>query len=223
MSRSRNIDAGREPGAFAAIPHDVLRSAKFAALSPAAVKLLCDLLAQCDGKNNGVLFATWDRMRKRGWRGKHRLVNARQELASAGFILETRKGARPNRAAWWAITWFSLKWNREMDIAASSYVRGLWRIRGGLATPKKGREEATHRVEDLTTGAEMAPRDAPNSSRTSAKSAPEGKSSGAETAPMRRTASAETAPRDARRSLHTSGRRRLEHSDASKTARRATA
>lgn len=191
MSRGRRrVDHKREEGRFAAIPHDVLRSPKFVALAPAAVKLLLDLLWQYNGENNGRLLATLKKMRERNWRGEHQLVNARRELSEAGFIMETRKGARPNRAAWWAITWFSLDWHPEMDIKPAAYVRGLWRVRGGLGCAEKGGGEVCNRLVDLNTGAPEAVGGAPETGRIAAPGAVGGRFPTASEASIGRSATA---------------------------------
>ncbi|APZ42928.1 hypothetical protein [Acidihalobacter ferrooxydans] len=94
----------RESGSFAAIPHAVLKTRKYASLSAWPVKLMLDLVAQYTGKNNGDFTAAWSVMREKGWNSKGTLTRALDELAAVGFIRLTRQGGR-HRCALYAITW----------------------------------------------------------------------------------------------------------------------
>lgn len=91
-------------GTFVAIPHMVLNSEEYAALTPRAVKLVVDMLAQYNGRNNGDLAAAPSMMRARGWKSKANLSAALAELLDTGFLVQTRKGSR-NVAALYAYTW----------------------------------------------------------------------------------------------------------------------
>lgn len=130
----------REHGRFLAVPMDVLMSPTYIALSPKAKALLFDLGAQYNGSNNGDLTCAWKIMKRRGWRSEQTLANAKREILDAAFIAETRKGARPNKAGLYAITWFDLDdCGGKLDIAPRAYVKGAWRIRLGIArTPNSG-------------------------------------------------------------------------------------
>lgn len=74
MGRTLSKAKGRRSkGTFAALPHAVLESPKYAALPPRAVKALLDLYAQFRGVNNGDLKAARSVMQPRGWRSKNSL------------------------------------------------------------------------------------------------------------------------------------------------------
>lgn len=100
MTLKRHRAKGRrEGGAFAPIPCTVLNHDNYKRLSPSAVKLLFDLIAQLrfsEGgtKNNGDTTACWSVMRERHWKSKETLQNAKKELLHYGFIVVTRTGQR---------------------------------------------------------------------------------------------------------------------------------
>jgi hypothetical protein len=102
----------------------------FLALSPHAVKLLIDLGAQYRGDNNGDLCAAWKVMRARRWRSEATLAKAKRELIDSGLIVETRKGARPNKASLYALTWFALDHcGGKLDIGPGGFAYGAFRER----------------------------------------------------------------------------------------------
>lgn len=129
MSRRNYRDAKRkrERGAFLALPVAVLNSQTYARLSPHAVKLLLDLGSQYRGDNNGDLSAPWKLMRPRGWRSEETLSKAKQELLQARFIVEMRKGRRPNVCTLYALTWFNLDPSTKHDVGPSGFVYGAWK------------------------------------------------------------------------------------------------
>lgn len=69
---------------------------------------MLDLAMQYRGDNNGDLGAAWKVMQPRGWRSEETLQKAKRDLIDQGLILETRKGARPNKASLYAVTWCAL-------------------------------------------------------------------------------------------------------------------
>lgn len=77
---------------FTPVPRVLLQSNSFARLSPHAMKLFFDLMAQYKGFNNGDLSAAWKLMHARGWKSRETLSKALVELQEAGFILKTRQG-----------------------------------------------------------------------------------------------------------------------------------
>jgi hypothetical protein len=58
--------------------------------------------------NNGRLLASSAYLAKRGWKSVDVITRAKRELLEAGFIFETVKGQRPNKASWYAVTWHAL-------------------------------------------------------------------------------------------------------------------
>jgi hypothetical protein len=66
-------------------------------------------------------------MIKRGWSSNDTIFKAKQELLEAGFIYQTVMGHRPNKASWYAITWYSLDRLDGYDTgAASGFVRSAY-------------------------------------------------------------------------------------------------
>ena len=79
-------------GAFTPLPRVCLQSKSFARLSPHALKLLFDLMAQYTGFNNGDLSAAWRLMSERGWRSRDTLGKALNELLASSWVIKTRQG-----------------------------------------------------------------------------------------------------------------------------------
>lgn len=126
MGRNRHGKADRDGVRFLALPHTVMDASAFLKLSAPAVRLLLDIARQYSGTNNGKLVACSRYLATRGWKSHDTAQRARRELEAAGFIVQTRAGARPNRAAWFALTWAGLDWIPEMDISKGSFERGLY-------------------------------------------------------------------------------------------------
>src|SRR5687768_4408656 len=105
--KHRNAAERREPGGYAALPHCVLSSQSYISLSTHAVRLLCDLLAQFKGSNNGDLCMTWTLMEKRNWKSRDTLNKARRELLEKEFIIMSRAGDR-KRPTLYALTFFAI-------------------------------------------------------------------------------------------------------------------
>lgn len=142
----------RDGGRFLALPWDVLESRAYLVLSPYAVKLLIDLAAQYRGNNNGDLGMAWKIMRPRGWRSEETLHKAKRELLKAGLIFETRKGARPNKASLYGLTFFDLDYCKgKLDITAQGFPRGAWRLLDPVPplNPTKGPLRRTQKNADV--------------------------------------------------------------------------
>lgn len=129
-SRYKNAKEKRDGGAFFTLPAAVLNGAAYLGVGAHARMLLFDLLAQYRGSNNGDLCAAYSLMKGRGWRSTHTLQTAKEELLEAGLIVETRKGARPNKASLYALTWYALDdCGGKLDITAHSFPRGAYRLK----------------------------------------------------------------------------------------------
>ncbi len=126
MARTRHKRTDRDGSRFLALPHTVLDSPAFMRLSAPAVRLLIDIARQYSGANNGQFVACMSYLSKRGWTSNDTITRARRELETAGFLIQTRIGCRPNRAAWFAVTWLSFDWTPAMDIARTGFERGLY-------------------------------------------------------------------------------------------------
>lgn len=130
MANGRNRgkgDSGRDSGGFVALPWSVLDSVSYARLSHPARALLFELARQFVRDNNGRLLASAAYLSKRGWNSADVITRAKRDLLAAGFIHETVKGHRPNRASWYAVTWRTLDRLPGYDAgAAESFERGAY-------------------------------------------------------------------------------------------------
>lgn len=123
-SRRKKYNGGRIGGGFSAIPHDVLDSPAFLSLSFSAKALLLELARQYLGNNNGKLICTEAKLQSRGWKkGSGVITRAKRELLQTGLIFETCKGARPNKASWYALTWYDLEKLAGYDPEAENFKR----------------------------------------------------------------------------------------------------
>jgi hypothetical protein len=132
MANGRNKlkkgDSGRDSGGFIALPWSVLDCPAYASLSHPARSLLWEFARQYVRDNNGRLLASAAYLVKRGWRSPEVIVRAKRELLESGFIHETVKGHRPNKASWYAVTWRSLDKIPGYDSGAvETFERGAYR------------------------------------------------------------------------------------------------
>ncbi|WON75236.1 hypothetical protein [Nitrosospira sp. Is2] len=128
-NRYKDARDKREGGGYVAFPHEVLNSVAFIGLTSHARMLLFDLAAQYKGNNNGDLCAAWTLMKVRGWKSEETLHNAKRQLLECGLIAETRKGARPNKAALYGLTWFAMdECKGKLDISPKAFPRGRYKL-----------------------------------------------------------------------------------------------
>ncbi len=138
MTRKSRIDTSREGGRFIALPHVVMESDAYLQLSHPARALLLEFALQYHGDDNGRLLCSGRHLKKRGWNSNDQITRAKRELLEKGFIHETVKGHRPNKASWYAITWQTLDKIAGIDPeAAKTFRRGAYRIIDAI-TPLKG-------------------------------------------------------------------------------------
>lgn len=127
-------DRGRDAGGFVALPWAVLDSPAYAGLGHPARSLLLELARQFVRDNNGRLLASRAYLAKRGWKSADVIDRAKRELLEAGFIVETVKGHRPNKASWYAVTWRLLDSHPGYDAGVSaSFERGAYRRNAALS------------------------------------------------------------------------------------------
>lgn len=140
--RRRGPDPNRDAGGFVALPWAVLDSPAYQGLSHPARSLLFELARQYVRDNNGRLLASRAYLASRGWKSADVIQRAKDELIAAGFVHETVKGHRPNKASWYAITWYALDRLPGYDPgAAETFVRGAYR-KNALLSPSHGTESA---------------------------------------------------------------------------------
>ena len=133
MANGRNSgkrgDSGRDSGGFIALPWSVMDCTAYAPLSHPAKALLFEIARQFVRDNNGRLLASRAYLGKRGWNSPDVISRAKRDLQEAGFIHETVKGHRPNKASWYAVTWRALdKLPGYDEGAAATFVRGAYQI-----------------------------------------------------------------------------------------------
>jgi hypothetical protein len=122
-SKSKFID-DRDAGGFVALPWSVLDCPAYSQLSHPAKSLLMEISRQFVKNNNGRLLASYRHLKTRGWTSADTITRAKKELIAAGFIHETVKGHRPNKASWYAVTWRGLDKLNGYDFGAEqSFVR----------------------------------------------------------------------------------------------------
>lgn len=130
-SQRKKGDAGRDGGGFVALPWSVLDCPAYARLSHPARGLLMELARQFVRDNNGRLLASYAYLEPRGWASKDVITRAKRELLEAGFIFETARGQRPNKASWYAVTWYALDKLDGYDAGVSAaFQRGAYRGNG---------------------------------------------------------------------------------------------
>lgn len=121
-------DSSRDAGGFAAIPWLVLDSAAYQGLSHSAKSLLLEFARQYHRSDNGRMVATLAYLKPRGWNSYDTINRAKRELLAAGLLYETVKGCRPNKASWYACTWWALDRLDGYDAGAEAgFVRGAYR------------------------------------------------------------------------------------------------
>lgn len=127
-NKLRRGDAGRDAGGFVALPWVVLDSPSYFRLSMHARALLLEVARQFTRDNNGWLLLSRAYMAGRGWNSTDMLTKAKRELLDAGFIFETVKGQRPNKAARYAVTWRALDRHPGYDVGSmEGFQRGAYR------------------------------------------------------------------------------------------------
>jgi len=143
-NKLRRGDASRDGGRFIALPWSVLDSQAFQGLGYPARALLLEMARQFLGDNNGRLLCSRSYMAERGWKSMDTLTNAKRELLEAGFLYETVKGQRPNKASRYALTWRVLDLHPSFDAGAlEGFRRGAYQAADPLPViqPKPTREE----------------------------------------------------------------------------------
>lgn len=143
MRRKSKGSSGREGGRFIALPCVVMESEAYKGLSHPAKALLLEITYQFHGDDNGRLLCSRAYLRPRGWKSASVIDKAKRELIEAGFIHETVKGHRPNKASWYAVTWQTLdKLDGYDEGAAKTFVRGAYRKNESLI-PTLGTKKAS--------------------------------------------------------------------------------
>ncbi|MFM0544002.1 hypothetical protein PQR29_04665 [Paraburkholderia strydomiana] len=107
---------------FVGVPFWVMNHVSFRAASHRSRALLFDVLLQYNGRNNGTLVVCDKALKPLGWNSRDGLTKAKKELIDLGLLVETRAGAKPNKASWYAISWRPLDVKEGLDINPRAYV-----------------------------------------------------------------------------------------------------
>lgn len=140
--KSKYKDIDKDGGRFIQMPVVVLECESYKRLSYPAKALLFELARQFRGGNNGSLLLSMAYLKKQGWTSSDVVARAKKQLIEYGFIHETVKGHRPNKASWYAVTWRGLdRLNGYDPHAIGSFERSAYAKRGISAevlNPLKG-------------------------------------------------------------------------------------
>lgn len=130
MADKRQRIKGRKTnGSFMAVPHSVIRSDQYASLSHRAARLLWDVYAQFNGKNNGDLCVSVSIMSKRGWKSHDQLQRARDELLMSGWLIQTRQGGLRMGPNLYAVTFKPVDHcNGKHDYPESNRALDCWKV-----------------------------------------------------------------------------------------------
>lgn len=120
-ARAKAAKAGRDPGQFVAWLKPVQQSPGWMRAEHTSRSLLMDLV---HSGRNGQLSASMRYLRDCGWSSSDTVTRAIRDLIDCGLLVETRKGRRPNVAAWYAATWLKLEHTEGLDINPRNYTTG---------------------------------------------------------------------------------------------------
>lgn len=167
----------RDGTSFATIPHVVLQSRNFIALSANAKALLLEVALQVEQPstaNNGKLLISRAHLSDRGWNSMDMLTKGKRELLDGGFIFETVKGHKPNKASWYAVTWYPLAKLWGYDAGAEKlFRRGAYKD-GDLPTPKPSRQDLYDKWKAPAKNASLKPYGGTEDARTAPQYGTEG-------------------------------------------------
>jgi hypothetical protein len=106
--RKRGKFRGRgKDHSFLRLPHFIITSPQWRALSGNAIKFLIELASHYNGHNNGDLSFTKRQCLERGWRSAGTRDRAAKEAVDAGFAVVTRQGGK-NACNLYAVTWLAI-------------------------------------------------------------------------------------------------------------------
>lgn len=127
--KKSRADPTRDGGAFMALPWAVVDSDAYRGLSHTARSLFIDIARQYNLKNNGRLLASKNFLRQRGWQSSDVIHRALRQLLDSGLIYMTVQGHRPNKASWFALTYYDLFDDPRFDPNAfQGFRRGAYKM-----------------------------------------------------------------------------------------------
>lgn len=142
MARTNKKPAEAANGYYTALPHAVLDSVAFMGASHVTRSLLCDLMRQHNGGNNGFIHAAVGWLRKRGWASTDQIQKAKAELIERGLIVRTKAGGLNAGPDLYALTWLPVSNFSGLDLKPAQYHPGAWSQLNPLpAIGSKGKAE----------------------------------------------------------------------------------
>jgi hypothetical protein len=147
-SKKNSYKPDRDGTQFAILPFVVLDCKNFINLSHPAKALLLEFARQYGDGYNGRLLCSMRHLKNRGFNSSDVVTRAKRELLHAGFIHETVMGHRPNKASWYAVTWYPLDKLNGFDVGAEkTFVRSAYSKNNVIKItpfiPSKGIESKT--------------------------------------------------------------------------------
>lgn len=122
--KRRRQTGRRTSGTFAAIPHAVMDSPAWRQCGGTAIKLLCGLARQYNGRNNGNLCAAASVLP--GFAPETR-TRALRELQHYGLALQTRQGGLRGPSLY-AVTWQAIDdCGSRLEVAPTNTAPGDWK------------------------------------------------------------------------------------------------
>jgi hypothetical protein len=98
----------------------LLESEDFINLKGNSLKMLIDLGAQYNGRNNGDLCAARSVLTSRGWNSNQQIKKALDDLKKKNLIMQTKQGGRNIGPNLYAITWQPIdECNGKLDVEPS--------------------------------------------------------------------------------------------------------
>ena len=132
--RAKHTGRGKE-NSFLRLPHFLLDSDEFAALSGNAIKLLLDAAKEFKGANNGNISLAWSRLSTRGWVSQGTAHRAKQELLQAGWLICTRQGGK-HRCSLFALSWEPIddcSKYVQLEVGPERVASHLWKNQKGCS------------------------------------------------------------------------------------------
>ena len=103
MSRKKRLNGERRGGAFAGLPHNLIRIRAYIELPPSAAKLLMALMTKFNGHNNGTISFSYSDAEKFGFT-RTTTQRALIDLQDKGFIKQTKAGVYRGNVSEWLLT-----------------------------------------------------------------------------------------------------------------------
>lgn len=143
-------------GSYTAYPHAVLDSVAYMGAGHPAKALLCELLRQHNGRNNGHLHLSYGWLAKRGFNSRDVVKRASLELIERGLIIMTKEGGLNIGPHRFALTWLAITNFVGLDIQSKDYHHGAWSLMDKLPMPNKNEKSLPPHGKACTASRECA-------------------------------------------------------------------